>query len=137
MDSVSHLYSGSCLVGSSARARFFGLLRLPDAFSIPHSLLLSPSPLPSLMSTRKLYVNATLFFNLHLYSLRARLFKPLTPPPPRWLRLSPFSRMVSFWNGIALWEGEATRGSDLSISGAWGGETGIWADLSNGFLISG
>jgi hypothetical protein len=113
MDSVSHLYSGSCLVGAAARARFFGLLRLPDSFSIPHSLLLSPTPLPSLISTRKLYVNATLFFNLHLYSLRARLFKPLTHPP-LWLRLSPYSLMASSSNGTLAPGGERPIPPSLS-----------------------
>ena len=44
MDSIAHLYSGLCLVASSARSSFFKLLHLPDPFSISHSLLISRPP---------------------------------------------------------------------------------------------
>ena len=82
MDSISHLYDGTCVVAASARNRFFSLLHLPPTFTMAHSLLLSTDRLPSLMASRSLYFHAVLFFNLHLYSLRARLFKPLPSPPP-------------------------------------------------------
>ena len=100
-DSLHHLYSGECPVASATRLHFFKRLQLPipTTFSISHSLLVAPSPSPSLTKTRALHFNATLFFNLHLYSLRARLFKPLPHPPPLPTAINTLSTaLVTEWN---------------------------------------
>jgi ribonuclease HI len=99
MDSIEHLYGGHCLAAAAARTCFFKLLRLPHAFTIADSLLLSPTPLPSLITTRKLFIDSVLFFNLHLYSIRARHFKPLSHPPPLTSAINTLTQaLVLAWN---------------------------------------
>ena len=104
-DSIMHIYSGACPVATATRMNFFRRLEspIPTTFTISHSLLAATAPPTSLTKTRKLHFNATLFFNLHLYSLRARLFKSLPNPPQLSTAITTLTTaLITEWN-LSSW----------------------------------